>query len=118
MGLLTLMVDTPVHKAMTNTKGSNSKTKHPCTACRVTQEGLGDWQCNFRGMLRTAEGIDADLAYVEAGRTATERANRSRDRGVTPPDLPNPLKNVTFDRVRQTGEDILHQDAQVRIMLF
>lgn len=65
-------------------------------------------------MRRTAEGIDADIAYVNAGRTAVERANRSRDRGVTPPDLPNPFKNVTFDRVRQVGEDILHQDAIVR----
>lgn len=113
MGLLTAMVDSPVHAAMTNTKGSNAKTKHPCAACNISHDDLKDSQCNFNRMRRTAEGIDADIAYAEAGRTAHERGQRSMHRGVTPPDLPNPLKRVTFDRVRQIGVDILHQDALV-----
>ena len=113
MGLLTAMVDSPVHSAMTNTKGSNASTKHPCAACNISHEELKDWQCDFQRKRRTAEGIDADIAYAEAGSTAHERGQRAMHRGVTPPNLPNPLKRLTFDRVRQIGVDVLHQDAIV-----
>ena len=113
MGLLTAMVDSPVHSAMTNTKGSNAFTKHPCAACNISHEELKDWQCDFQRMRRTGEGIDADIAYAEAGSTARERGHRAMHRGVTPPDLANPLKRLTFDRVRQIGVDVLHQDAIV-----
>ncbi|CAN0395837.1 unnamed protein product, partial [Scytosiphon promiscuus] len=107
------MVDSPFHKAMTNTKGSASTTRFPCSTCEVTQEELSDSRFDFSSRLRTPEGIDDSLKYVQAGSTATEKANRSRDRGVVVPDTPNPLANITFDKVRQIGVDILHQDAIV-----
>ncbi|CAN0448588.1 unnamed protein product, partial [Pylaiella littoralis] len=111
MGLLTAMLDTPYHSAWSNTKGSNSKTKKPCSTCEVTQEELSDHQYNIGANLRTQDGIDDSLLYVKAGDTAADQARRSRERGVVVPDVDNPLKKLVFDRVRGIGVDILHQDS-------
>eukprot|EP00752_Nemacystus_decipiens_P016129 g14422.t1 len=72
---------------------------------------LGNGSYDFRANERSAEDIDADIAWAREGATATERNRRATTRGVALPDVASPLEKLTFDRQRQLPFDILHQDA-------
>lgn len=113
MGLLTANLDSPMHSAWSNTKCSNWKTNKPCPSCEVTRRQLGDHKFDVVKNKRTADGVARDIAYVEEGGTNAECTKRSRDRGVVVPELANPVRELTFDLVRQFGIDILHQDGLV-----
>jgi len=56
--------------------------------------------------MRTQDGIDEALLYVQAGNTEAEKNRRSTERGVVVPPVENPTKKLTFDRVRMVGVDV------------
>ncbi|CBJ33751.1 hypothetical protein Esi_0588_0013 [Ectocarpus siliculosus] len=60
---------------------------------------------------RAFDGLREDLALVASIKKKQEHLKMSRALGVVVPRYPNPLDEVTFDRVEGCGMDVLHQSA-------
>lgn len=110
-GLQAAILDGPEHSAWSNVKHSTGTTNLSCQRCEVPREHLGNPRFDFRKKQRTAEGVDAGIEYVKEGASEAERVKRGKRCGVVVPEVPNPLKKLTFDRQLQFPFDILHQDA-------
>lgn len=117
-GLHAAILDGPEHSDWSNVKHSNASTRKPCQRCNVSREDLGNSRYDFDAHLRSAEGVDADIDWAEKAPTAAECTERQRERGVVIPDLPNPLKKITMDRVLQIPFDILHADGLASTMAY
>lgn len=109
MGLLTANLDSPMHSLWTNQKHHNANTEKACQACKVPRKDLGNPSYDIVKNARSADGLREDLALVAGIEKKQERQKMSRALGVVVPRYPNPLDEVTFDRVEGCGMDILHQ---------
>jgi len=117
-GLQAVILDSPEHSDWSRTEHANDRTLLSCQRCRVPREQLGNADYNFRANERSAEEINADIAWAKAGGTATERNQRASTRGVAFPEVASPLQKLTFDGRRQLPFDILHQDALWQVHKF
>lgn len=115
VGLHSGALDTPNAAAWRNGKVAGGKTILGCLSCKVSREQLGNEKYDFGGgNARTNDDVLKGLQFVRAWATAVEQATRSRDRGVVVPSAPNPVRDLTFDVVRQNGLDVFHADALVK----
>lgn len=106
---MTANLDSPMHSAWTNQKYHNAKTKRACQACRVTRKDLGNPAFDIVKNAQSADGLRRDLDRVACTESSKDKLELSQKLGVVVPVYPNPLDEVTFDRVDGCGMDILHQ---------
>ncbi|CAN0288915.1 unnamed protein product [Ectocarpus sp. 6 AP-2014] len=116
-GLLTANLDSPMHSVWTNQKHHNAKTERACQACTVPRKDLGNPRYDIVKNARSADGLREDLALVASIEKKQEQLKMSRALGVVVPRYPNPLDEVTFDRVEGCGMDSA-LNAGKKIMTF
>ncbi|CAM9467122.1 unnamed protein product [Ectocarpus sp. 4 AP-2014] len=111
ISLLTANLDSPMHSLWTNQEHHNPKTERACQACTVPMKDLGNPRYDIVKNARSTDGLREDPALVASIEKRQERLKMSRALGVVVPRCPNPLDEVTFDRVVGCGMDALHQSA-------